>query len=453
MTSGQLRAPLDARTWLWAVPVGVGVGLAAAASLAFALGGLVALSALYAFGRSSVKSELVVALFWIAFCLYETIFASVTVPGVFYPFYVAFAITVAASLLRSGVRLDTPVLWFYGGFLVVMLVSFIGFTEAVSFEVVQRVFAYVFGLLVALQFGSWRGLRLVLVSTVVTSMVISVWVIIASIQAGFGYRGDIAVDQNVVTFFIGFGAIVVLAAGVDQVRRGGRLGLLLVVLLALAPMLYATMLLASRGVTIALALALLAIVVRAVLLDPRTLWVVVLVVAMGGATVVLPGGDSLLERFALADTDTGNNRLPIWEDTVEAYIQGDANALLLGQGFDSSRELVQRSFGTLTSTHNAFLQILYEFGVVGIVTFVGLHGLLLLRAFRLRDGPGLVMFGLLWYLIGANLTLNAPDGFMYWTALGVTMALGLWGRPRREPSPGNVSVRDAGVDGGAVRPA
>lgn len=431
MTSGTLTAPFDARTWLWAAGVGTAFGVTAALSLEFAVGGLVVLSALYAFSRSGVKSEIVVALFWIAFCLYETIFASVTVPGFFYPFYAAFFVTVAASLLRSGVRVEGPVMWLYGGFLVVVLLSFVGFTEPVGFEVIQRVFAYVFGLLVALQFGSWRGLRPVLVATVLTGVTIGAWVVNASIQAGFRYRGDITVDQNVVTFFIGFGAIVALAAAVDIVGTRGRRGRLLLLMASLAVMLYATMLLASRGVTIALVLAVLAIVARAVLLDPRKLWVVAVVVAMGVGTVFLPGGDSLLERFTLEDTDTGNQRLPIWEETVEAFTAGNAYALLVGQGFGSSREVVQRGFGGLTSTHNAFLQILYEFGVVGLTLFVALHAFLLFRAFRLRDGRGLVMFGLLWYLIGVNLTLNAPDGFMYWTALGVTMALGMWGQSRR----------------------
>ena len=441
MTTGSSAAPLDLGTWFWAFVIGASLGLAAALSLEFALGGLAVLIALYASARSGVNAEIVVALFWVAFCIYETIFASVTVPGFFYPFYAVFFVTVAASLLRSGIRVEAPVLWLYGAFLVVVLISFVGFMEPIDFEVVQRVFAYVFGLLVALQFGSWRGLRPVLVASVLTGVTISIWVINASIQAGFRYRGDIPTDQNVVTFFIGFGAIVALAAAVDLVGRRGRLNQLLVLLLALAPMLYAIMLLASRGVTIALVLAVLAIIGRSVLLDVRKLGVVVLVVAMGAGTVVLPGGESLLERFALEDTDTGNERLPIWEETVEAFTQGNAYALVLGQGFGTSREVVQRGFGALTSTHNAFLQILYEFGVIGIALFIGLHMFLLVRAFRLRDGYGLVMFGLLWYLIGANLTLNAPDGFMYWTALGVTMALGLWGRVRSEAAPHGFATR------------
>lgn len=429
---GTLGAPPAGRSWLLAGTVGVGIGAAAGLSIEIAIGALSVLLALYAFVRSAVKAEVIVALFWLAFCLYETVFASITVPGVFYPFYAAFALTVAVSLVRHGIRVEPGMLWLYGGFLVVVAVSFIGFTEPIDFDVAQRVFAYVFGLLIALQFGSWRGLRPVLVATVTTGVVISAWVINAAIQAGFRYRGDIGVDQNIVTFFIGFGAVVALAAAADLIGRTGRRGRLLLLMVPLGVMLYAIMLLASRGIALALALAVLAIAARAVLLDPRKFGAVLIALALAVSTVALPGGDGLVERFTLQDTQTANDRLPIWVATLDAFTQGNVYDLFMGRGFGSSRVVVQQTFGGLTSTHNAFLQILYEFGIVGLSLFVGLHVVLAWRAFRLGDGRGIVMFGLVWYLVGVNLSINAPDGPIYWTALGVTLALGLWGRPRPE---------------------
>jgi O-antigen ligase len=425
--------------WVVGAAMAVGLGLLTAQDVPIAIGVMATAALLFVFARAHVKSEIVVALFWIAFCLYETIFASVTVEGFFYPFYVAFALSVAGSLLRSGVRVEAPVLWLYGSFLVVVLASFIGFGEPIGFEVIQRLFAYVFGLLVALQFGSRRGLRPVLAATVLTSLVISVWVIVSSFEADFAYRGGVTVDQNVVTFFIGFGAVVTLTAAVQAVARPGRRGRLFGLLVLLGTMLYAVMLLASRGVTLALALAVLAVLARATLQDRRRAVALVVVVALAFATVLLPGGSGLLERFALEDTESGNNRLPIWEATLDAYTGGDVYGLLLGQGFGSSRAVVQRAMGTLTSTHNAFLQILYEFGAVGIALFLALHAHLLVRAIRLADGHGLTMLGLLSFLIGANLSLNAPDGFMYWTALGVVIAIGLWDREAATAGPGTPS--------------
>jgi O-antigen ligase len=454
VTIGTLSAPPGGRSWLLAGAVGLAIGAAAAFSIEIAIGALLVLLASYAFARSTVKAEVIVALFWLAFCFYETIFATVTVPGFFYPFYAAFALTVALSLLRDGIRVEPIVLWLYGGFLVIVALSFLGFTEPIDFDVVQRVFAYVFGLLIALQFGSWRGLRPVLVATVTTGVVISAWVINAAIQAGFRYRGDIGVDQNVVTFFIGFGAVVALAAAADLIGRPGRRGRLVLLMIPLGIMLYGIMLLASRGIALALALAVLAITVRVVLLDPRKIGAVLVALLLAASTVVLPGGDGLVERFTLQDTQTANERLPIWVETIETFVQGDAYDLVLGRGFGSSRIVVQQAFGGLTSTHNAFLQILYEFGLIGLALFVGLHAFLAWRAFKLGDGRGLVMFGLVWYLVGANLSINAPDGPIYWTALGVTLALGLWGRPRPTPpaeAPAPAPA-DAPIDAPATAP-
>ncbi len=455
MTRAALRSPAVDHPWLLGAAIGVAFGAAAVASIELALGVLAAPLLLYGFIRSGVKSEMVVAVFWVSFCLYETVFAALTLQGFFYPFYAAFFVSAAVSLLRTGIRIQAGVLGTYVVFLAVVLVSFVGFTEPIGFEVIQRVFAYVIGLVVMLQFRSWRGIRPVMLATVATGTTIAVWVIATSIQAGFRYRGDIAVDQNVVSFFIGFGVIVALAAAADAIATPGRRSRLLVLLLPLGAMLYALMLLASRGIALALILATAAVVVRALILDRRSLGVVFAVAAIGAGALLLPGSDHLMARFALDDTETGNRRLPIWEALIDDFVQSDPYTIAVGHGFGSSELVVQRAFGSLTSTHNAFLQILYEFGVVGLASFLGLHVLLLWRAYQLRNGRGLVMFGLLWFLVGANLTLNAPDGFMYWTALGVAMALGLWGRaPRRstEPEAPPVGLHQRAAAGRALPP-
>ena len=426
---------LTVGAWLGAALVGVALGVAAALSLEHALAGAVVLVALYALARAQLRSELVLAAFWVTFCVYETIFSSVTVPGLFYPFYAAFALAVMVSLLRRGVAVEAWGLWLYGGFLFVVLLAFLGFTEPVGFEVAQRVFAYAFGLLVMLQIGTRRGVRPVLVAALCAGVAIAVWVIAASAQAGFRYRGDVSVDQNVASFFIGFGVLVALAFAVDLMRRRHARLTLLLALVPLAAMLYAMTLLASRGIAIALTLGVLAIIARAAMLDVRTLRVALLLLPLSAGAALLPGGDHLLERFALADTETGNERLPIWAVTSDAFTRGDVYELLLGHGFGSSQVVVQRASGSLTSTHNAFLQILFEFGVVGFALFVALHALLIVRAFRLGGGSGLALFGWMWYLLGANLSLNTPDGFLYWTALGVALSLGRWREAPTAPPP------------------
>jgi O-antigen ligase len=413
---------------------GVAAGAAAALSLPLAVGAIAVALLMYLFLRSQVRAEIVVGVYWLAFCTYETVFAGTSIEGFFYPFYAVFVASILIALARSGLRLPPSLGWLYGGFLFVVLLSFVGFAEPTTFAVIQRVFAYLFAGLVVFQVGSHRGLVPIAAGAVAAGLTISGWVLWSSIEGGFSYRGDVGVDQNAVTFYLGFGLLLAFGFVVDRVGATPRryLGVVLAAL-AFGFMVYATLLLASRGITIAIVLAMLAMTLQAALQNWRTLLAVVVVVALGVTTMLLPGGDSLVERFGDDTVQTGNNRLPIWEATIDAYTQGDVRRILLGSGFDSSKFIVQQSFGSLTSTHNAFIQVLYEFGVVGLLLFVGLHALLLVRSWAIRGGFGLAMVGIVWYLVGANLVVNAADGFMYWTAIGFVMAIAVRGDERAGP--------------------
>lgn len=422
MIAGTTDRPGSGQVWPLAAVLGVATGIAAALSVPFTLGLLTVALATYSFGRSGVLSEIVVGLFWIAFAIYETIFADVTVPGFFYPFYGAFVVSLGVSLVRRGVRVPRTVAWTYGGFLFVVMVSFLGFIEPTTFTVVQRVFAYGFGLLVLTQFGSSRGLLATAVAAVLASSSVAVWVIASAIQGGFSYRGDIAANENLAAFLVGLGLVIALAFAVG--RTGApRAFQLLGLLAASGVMLYASLLLASRGMAIALAVAVAMIMVHAVSRDARKLLFVVALALMVGGGLLLPGGQSLGQRLESEEVETGGSRLPIWTTALESFSTGGVRETLIGHGFDSSKAVVQQRFGGLTSVHNAYLQVLYEFGVVGLTLFLTLHGYALVRVWSVGGPLGLAGTGLVWFLLAANLSADTPDGFMYWTALGLVLAI------------------------------
>ncbi|MFN2323699.1 MAG: O-antigen ligase family protein [Trueperaceae bacterium] len=429
------RALPTAVPWAWGAALAIVVGAAAGAAGAWALAGVAGLGLALALVRARQRSAWVVAGFWVLFCTYETVLSDVLyVPGLFYPFYAAFVATILVMLLRSRLVLAPPLLWLNAAFLVVVLASFAGFTEPIGFEVLQRIVAYLVGPLVALQFAGRRALRIVQGAAVVSGVVLAAWVVFESIQTGFVYRGGVEVDQNVVSFFIGLGLIVAIAdalAPTQGVRRGWAVA---GTWLAAVLMLYGVLLLASRGIAIAIVIAVLAVVGRSAARKPaRLVALVVAVAAVYGATF-LPGGDGLLERFTEDTVTSGNDRIPIWIGALRYYAAGDLWQLLFGHGFASSWFAVQRVFGSLTSTHNAFLQLLVEFGIVGLGSFLALHAVLAWRSFQVEERLGSSMFGLLAFLLGTNLTLNATDGFMYWTALGLVMAMATWAPPA-EPAP------------------
>jgi len=422
--------------WAWGAFLAVAVGAAAGVAGVWALAAVAGLGLALALARARERSAWVVGAFWLLFCTYETVLSDVLyVPGLFYPFYAAFVATILVMLLRSRLVLAPRLLWLNVVFLVVVLVSFAGFTDPIGFDVLQRVVAYLVGPLVALQFAGRRGLRVVQGAAVASGVVLAAWVVLESVQTGFVYRGGVDVDQNVVSFFIGLGLIIALAdafAPTDSARSGWALA---GAWLGAAIMLYGVLLLASRGIAIAITIAALAVVGRAAARKPARLLALVLAAgAVYGATF-LPGGDGLLERFSEDTVTSGNDRVPIWIGALRFYADGDLWQLLFGHGFASSWFAVQRVFGSLTSTHNAFLQLLVEFGIVGLGSFLALHAVLAWRSFQVEERLGGSMFGLLAFLLGTNLTLNATDGFMYWTALGLVMAMATWSAPAEPATP------------------
>lgn len=406
--------------------LGLVAGIATAISVELALGIVVMAIALYAFARSSVRSEVIVAIYWFTFCIFSSIFASVSIAGFYFPFYGAFLLVIAIGLIGRGVHIQPPFVLASVGFVSVALASLVGYSEASNAEAFQRLFAYAFAIIIALQVRSARGLAPILTAAAVASLTISVWVVWEAAQSGFVYRAGLDVNQNVVTLLIGLGLIPVASLFVRVLLDRRRMIWAAPLLVALAVMTYSVVVLASRGMTIALAVALMAILVRSILRDRRTLLAVALLALVVTFGMFLPGGQGIVDRFSGQDIETGNERLPIWEATLEAFSAGDIREIILGHGLGSSRAVVQERFGSLTSTHNAYLQVLYELGLTGLTLFVFLHVALLIRSTRVHGVYGLVMLGLVSYLMTVNLAMSATDGFLYWTAIGFAMAISAW---------------------------
>ena len=421
-----LGADLGLAAWVQALGLGLVAGVAAAMSIPAALGITVLAVALYAYARSSVQSEVVVAIYWFTFCIFSTVFASVSISGFYFPFYGAFLIAIVGGLLGTGLQVIPRFALAMAAFLVLALAALLGYDGTSNFEAFQRLLAYAFGIIILLQFRSARGLQPVLLAICAASLVISAWVIWNAAQTGFAYRAGLDVNQNVVTLFIGFGLIAVFCIAVEILRDRRSLLWFPVLLIALTVMAYAVLLLASRGMTIALSAAIMAVLLRTVLRERRMLLVLLPLAAVLGLGFLLPGGHAIVERFGERGAESGNERLPIWEATLDAFTDGNVREIVLGHGLDSSRAVVQQRFGTLTSTHNTYLQILYEFGIIGLALFTFLHAYLLVQAWLIRGIYGLVMLGIMAFLVTTNLAMSAADGFLYWTAIGFAAALGMW---------------------------
>lgn len=424
-----------------ATAAGLLAGLAAVAPLEYLAAALAATGLGALVLRVNGRTELIVAAYWAAFCLFSTMLVQWVIPGIFILFYLAMFVGLLAGSMAGGLRLEPTVVWLYAGLLVVVFLSLIGSDLSLS-TLLDRLILYPFGALVLLQFSSARGYRSVIATAIATSLAIAVWVVVRADQADFAYRADLEVNQNVVSFYLGVGFVLALAwlLAVAGRRARGRWAMLGMTL-ALGVMVYALLLLASRGTIIAVAVTLLVLGVRTAMNRPRRLLLLVTVLALAGVGLLLPGGAGLLERFESESTLTGGGRTQIWSAVGAELMASGPGDLLLGHGFDSSSALVSRSFGTLNSTHNAYLLIAYDFGFIGLLLFLALHLVPFVRAWRQRGVRGALGVGLVAFLLTTSLFLSTPDNFLYWTALGTLLAMTSIPEPTaaREPRPAAVA--------------
>jgi hypothetical protein len=101
-------------------------------------------------------------------------------------------------------------------------------------------------------------------------------------------------------------------------------------------------------------------------------------------------GNAFSERLLSAHEDGGSDRLVIYGNIIQGVQASDVRGLVLGHGHGSSLE----AFGI--TAHNDFLEVVYDYGVVGVLLYCLLHGTLMRKAFVLirRRSPYASAFAL-----------------------------------------------------------
>ena len=102
------------------------------------------------------------------------------------------------------------------------------------------------------------------------------------------------------------------------------------------------------------------------------------------------------ERFSMLEEDGGSGRENIYKDVINRYTSGDLTQQIFGQGFDSVRG---EDRITSLSAHNDFLEVTYDFGLVGLFFYVLIHLSLIKWTIRLfRAGSSLAFPVLISYV-------------------------------------------------------
>jgi O-antigen ligase len=94
----------------------------------------------------------------------------------------------------------------------------------------------------------------------------------------------------------------------------------------------------------------------------------ILLLSLGGIFLYLDtqGDESVLERFETIDQDHGSFRLEVWEHTSAMISNQDLGSLLIGNGYNT----VERDSRLNKSAHNDFLEVTYDYGLVGAILYL-----------------------------------------------------------------------------------
>lgn len=103
-----------------------------------------------------------------------------------------------------------------------------------------------------------------------------------------------------------------------------------------------------------------------------SLCIIVFVMMFSFDYVEMLTGGHLSGRIESIEEDKGSGRLDIFETVWSKYLNGDETHIILGRGFDKvvKDKIVYEIDGyTALSAHNDYLEILYDFGLVGILIY------------------------------------------------------------------------------------
>ncbi len=109
---------------------------------------------------------------------------------------------------------------------------------------------------------------------------------------------------------------------------------------------------------------------------------------------------NVIERFEGMENDEGSGRISVWKTTIRMIVSSDPATFVIGHGYDKVYEDSPLSL----SAHNDFLEVTYDYGLVGLVLYL-CAGLLLFRMVALLvkrksgDAPAAAMFFTVYFIL------------------------------------------------------
>jgi O-antigen ligase len=265
-------------------------------------------------------------------------------------------------------------------------------------------------------------------------------------QVASHVRGEMTGDPNYMSFLIGLAittAWCVAMQGCSYLKSKRRLaaGVRVLAILSTAGGLYILVHFQSRGLSAAVVGALLAS-----MLHSRKGFKPLLVGGLAAGLILVvvsqtPAFEGLMRRWSNQnEISDGNLRFQLWKWVFEQWQGGPLFNQLLGFGSAAEIEKAGVFFSNVgkshyVSTHNTFVGVFFEQGIVGVALLLGVLGLCAHRAWCRKDDVGNLRFSLLAFLALAGLSIEPQHDPVFWISLGLCLPIERadWVQPRIRP--------------------
>lgn len=175
-------------------------------------------------------------------------------------------------------------------------------------------------------------------------------------------------DSNYLSFFIGLVTLLALFKAKHSTKRKDINFYLIITIILLICL---TMLI-SRGAIVALAVAC-AFYYKRQIFSHKIFGYAIVIVIVGYVFYNLGLFDGFIMRFESKDLETGSGRTEIWETGFKTFFGKGNLTILFGAGDNQAANMAYRG-GIFYSPHNNFIEVLFNFGIVGLILFLSWWG-------------------------------------------------------------------------------
>lgn len=296
-------------------------------------------------------------------------------------------------------------------------------TNATFSDYQSRYIAYGFFILVALQIKNMKDQKVILWSLTGLGTILSIWNIFQGSKPTHSMPvWTYAQDPNYTSCWIGIG-IVFLCANLINFEKLTNFYKSLVLILLLIN-LYAITLLASRGVSIAIFLTIIVMLIHRFRNPLKMLTIVTCFIIIFSQIYTLPVFDTLRMRFENNTALDAGSRLPLALTAVDYLENTGIRELFLGGGTGSASYTMghlEKSESGVENTHNTFLEFGMDYGIISLCILLALLTLLLRQNLLRASIVGQAFTGILIFIVICGFSLSPLRTIEGWIVLGIML--------------------------------